>query len=113
MVAPVCTGRLIGYARVSTDDQDLALQIDSLTSLGVNPHFIFTDKMSGAKTDRPGLDACLAKLQLGDTLVVGGSIDSVVPCTTWSSLLANCAIEVSAFDRSAMGSSTPRARREN
>src|SRR6476660_9319463 len=70
MVAPVLTGRLIGYARVSTDDQDHALQIDSLTSLGIKRDVIFTDKMSGAKTDRPGLDACLAKLQLGDTLVV-------------------------------------------
>ena len=70
MVAPVPTGRLIGYARVSTDDQDLALQIDSLTNLGINRDVIFSDKMSGAKADRPGLDACLAKLQLGDTLVV-------------------------------------------
>ena len=70
MVAPVPTGRLIGYARVSTDDQDLALQIDSLTSLGINRDVIFTDKLSGAKTDRPGLDACLARPQQGDTLVV-------------------------------------------
>jgi DNA invertase Pin-like site-specific DNA recombinase len=70
MVAPVPIGQLIGYARVSTDDQDLALQIDSLTSLGINRDVIFTDKMSGAKTDRPGLDACLATLQQGDTLVV-------------------------------------------
>jgi DNA invertase Pin-like site-specific DNA recombinase len=70
MVAPVCTGRLIGYARVSTDDQDLTLQIDSLTSLGINRDSIFTEKISGAKTDRPGLDACLGMLQPGDTLVV-------------------------------------------
>src|SRR6476659_821633 len=70
MVAPVLTGRLIGYARVSTDDQDLTLQIDSLTSIGIKRDDIFTDKVSGAKTDRPGLGACLAKLQRGDTLVV-------------------------------------------
>jgi DNA invertase Pin-like site-specific DNA recombinase len=70
MVAPVSTGRWIEYARVSTDDQDLTLQIDSLISLGINREMIFTDKTSGAKTDRPGLDACIAKLQLGDTLVV-------------------------------------------
>jgi DNA invertase Pin-like site-specific DNA recombinase len=70
MVAPVCPGRLIGYARVSTDDQDLALQIDSLTSLGINPNDIFTEKISGAKTDRPELSASLKKLQQGDTLVV-------------------------------------------
>src|SRR6266480_5691131 len=70
MVAPVPNGRLVGYARVSTNDQDLTLQIDSLTTLGINHDDIFTEKISGAKTDRPGLDACLAKLQQGDTLVV-------------------------------------------
>ena len=61
---------LVGYARVSTDDQDLTLQIDSLIGLGVNRDEIFTDKVSGAKTERPGLDACLGHLQQGDTLVV-------------------------------------------
>jgi DNA invertase Pin-like site-specific DNA recombinase len=70
MVAPVPNGRLIGYARVSTDDQDLSLQIDSLNGLGINRDDIFTEKISGAKTDRPQLDACLAKLQQGDMLVV-------------------------------------------
>src|SRR5262245_19765778 len=70
MVAPVLSGRLVGYARVSTDDQDLSLQIDSLTGLGIDRDVIFTEKVSGAKTDRPQLDACLAKLQKGDTLVV-------------------------------------------
>jgi DNA invertase Pin-like site-specific DNA recombinase len=70
MVAPILTGRLVGYARVSTDDQDLALQIDSLLGLGVSRDAVFTDKVSGAKTERPGLDACLAHLQHGDTLVV-------------------------------------------
>ena len=63
MFAPVLDGRLVGYARVSTDDQDLTLQIDSLTGLGINRDDIFTEKISGAKTDRPQLDACLAKLQ--------------------------------------------------
>ena len=62
MVAPVLNGRLVGYARVSTNDQDLTLQIDSLTGLGINPDDIFTD--------RPELNACLANLQQGDTLVV-------------------------------------------
>ena len=62
MVAPVLGGRLVGYAHVSTDDQDLSLQIDSLTGLGISLDDIFTEKISGAKTDRPQLDACLAKL---------------------------------------------------
>jgi DNA invertase Pin-like site-specific DNA recombinase len=46
MVAPVPTGRLIGHARVSTDDQDLAFQIDSLTSIAINRDDIFTEKIS-------------------------------------------------------------------
>src|ERR1700675_3547736 len=70
MVAPVLNGRLVGYARVSSDDQDLTLQIDSLTNLGINPNDIFTEKFSEAKTDRRELNACLANLQQGDTLVV-------------------------------------------
>jgi DNA invertase Pin-like site-specific DNA recombinase len=70
MIAPVPDGCLIGYARVSTDDQNLSLQIDSLTGLGIEREDIFTEKISGAKTGLPQLDACLAKLQPGDTLVV-------------------------------------------
>jgi DNA invertase Pin-like site-specific DNA recombinase len=70
MTQPAFRGRLVGYARVSTDDQDLSLQMDSLIGLGISDDDIFTDKASGAKTERPGLGACLAKLQQGDTLVV-------------------------------------------
>ena len=63
-------GRLLGYARVSTDDQDLSLQIDALTKHGIQSSNIFMDKLSGAKTDRPGLAKCLEALQNGDILVV-------------------------------------------
>lgn len=59
-----------GYARVSTDDQDLSLQIDALVRYGINARDIFTDKISGAKEDWPGLTKCLATLRPGDTLVV-------------------------------------------
>ena len=62
--------RLVGYARVSTQDQDLALQIDALIRCGVAKELIFTDKASGAKHQRPGLDACLVQLQAGDILLV-------------------------------------------
>ena len=63
-------GRIIGYARVSTDDQDLSLQLDALEQQGIPKSLICTDKLSGAKADRPGLEKCLDILQPGDTLAV-------------------------------------------
>ena len=62
--------KLIGYARVSKQDQDLQLQIDALLKAGCQKNDIYIDKVSGAKTERPGLDACLKSLQEGDTLIV-------------------------------------------
>lgn len=59
---------LIGYARVSTGDQKLALQHDALNGAGCER--TFDDHASGAKTDRPGLAEALAYLRAGDTLVV-------------------------------------------
>ena len=61
-------GRLIGYARVSTLDQSLDLQIDELKAAGCKK--IFTDKISGARAERPGLDGCIKTLKEGDTLMV-------------------------------------------
>lgn len=62
--------KLIGYARVSTQEQELQLQIDALEKAGCIKSQIFVDKISGAKIERPGLDQCLAKLETGDTLIV-------------------------------------------
>jgi DNA invertase Pin-like site-specific DNA recombinase len=62
--------RLIGYARVSTNGQELRLQTDALQQAGVPRKLIFVDKVSGAKSARPGLDECLGQLREGDTLVV-------------------------------------------
>jgi predicted site-specific integrase-resolvase len=70
MIAASDGTRLVGYARVSTQDQDLALQIDALLKCGVAKDLIFTDKASGATHQRPGLDTCLAKLRDGDVLLV-------------------------------------------
>jgi len=64
------TPRFIGYSRVSTDDQDLSLQVDALLRFGVSSEQIFSDKISGSKEERPGLNACLDSLKCGDTLVV-------------------------------------------
>lgn len=58
---------LVGYARVSTEDQALDSQLDDLK---VRCGKVFTDKMSGKKADRPGLKQCLDYLRPGDTLVV-------------------------------------------
>ena len=61
---------LYGYARVSTDDQELDLQIDDLKKAGCDEANIYSEKVSGAKSDRPALDACIAELEKGDTLLV-------------------------------------------
>ena len=64
------SGKLIGYARVSTEDQNLDLQIDALKKAGCHKKDIFVDKVSGAKSDRPGLNSCIESLNEGDTLLV-------------------------------------------
>jgi len=59
---------LIGYARVSTQDQNLELQVDALTKAGCKK--IFDDKISGSRAERPGLTKALEMLREEDTLVV-------------------------------------------
>ncbi len=61
---------LIGYARVSTTGQDLALQLDALREAGCEEQRIYRDVGSGSITDRPQLTACLDYLRASDTLVV-------------------------------------------
>lgn len=62
---------LIGYARCSTDKQDLAAQREALLRLGVAPDRIYTDHgFTGTNRARPGLDQALAAVRNGDTLVV-------------------------------------------
>ena len=63
-------GKLIGYMRVSTKEQDNALQYNSLVANGVKPDDIFQDTISGSKISRVGLDKCLDSLVPGDVLLV-------------------------------------------
>ena len=59
---------LVGYARVSTHEQNPALQADALKQAGCQK--VFEDKISGAKAERPGLAAALEYVRKGDTLLV-------------------------------------------
>ena len=65
------TNTLIGYARCSTDKQDLLVQEEALLKLGIAPDRIYTDRgFTGTNRARPGLDQALAAVRSGDTLVV-------------------------------------------
>ena len=59
---------LVGYARVSTQDQNLDLQLSALKKIGCKK--FYTDKMSGTRANRPGLQLTLEVMRKGDTLVV-------------------------------------------
>ncbi|CEG59183.1 recombinase family protein [Legionella fallonii] len=61
-------GLKYGYARVSTKEQNLDLQVDALTKAGC--HKIFREVAKGAKTDRPKLNELLSVLKSGDTLII-------------------------------------------
>lgn len=69
-VLPPVTGRLIGYARVSTEDQNLQAQIDALSAVGVLDDNMHAEKRSAAAKRRPALEDALADCRPGDTLVV-------------------------------------------
>ena len=65
------TALLIGYARCSTDEQDLTVQREGLAGLGVTPDRIYVDHgLTGCNRERPGLREALAACRDGDTLVV-------------------------------------------
>jgi DNA invertase Pin-like site-specific DNA recombinase len=68
--ATTSSSRLVGYARASTGQQDLQLQLDALKAAGVSKANLCTDKITGSKASRPGLDQCLRQLKPGDILVV-------------------------------------------
>lgn len=62
--------RLFGYARVSTSQQSLDIQIQALKEVGVIDSRILTDKATGSNLKREGLDALRAKVEQGDTILV-------------------------------------------
>ena len=61
---------LIGYARVSKGEQNLDSQVDALLQYGCLKKNIYVDKISGSKSERPGLGKCLEIIQPEDTLVI-------------------------------------------
>ena len=62
--------RLFGYARVSTSQQSLDIQVRALKDAGVKANRIFTDKASGRSSDRKGLDLLRMKVEEGDVILV-------------------------------------------
>jgi DNA invertase Pin-like site-specific DNA recombinase len=86
-------GHLLGYARVSTTDQHLHVQVDALIAAGC--YRVFTETASGARADRPALAQVLDQLRPGDTLVVwkldrlGRSLRHLVDTVTG---LAECGV---------------------
>jgi hypothetical protein len=74
---------LVGYARCSTDQQDLTAQHDGLLGLGVKADRIYLDHgLTGTNSDRPGLREALAACRAGDTLVVTKLDRLEGPCLT-------------------------------
>jgi DNA invertase Pin-like site-specific DNA recombinase len=74
ITAPSMTSTQLGYARVSTDHQSLDQQLDALSTVGVDPKRVYSDKLSGTSTreQRPGLAALLDYARPGDAIVVVG-----------------------------------------
>lgn len=64
------TARRYGYQRVSTAAQTLDRQTDALVAEGIDPDLIFSDKISGTKERRPGLDELLKQVRAGDSVTV-------------------------------------------
>ncbi len=60
----------LGYARVSTDSQNLDRQIDALIAAGVSRKHLYCEKMTGTKADRPELNRMINDLETGDTVII-------------------------------------------
>jgi predicted site-specific integrase-resolvase len=75
-------GHLLGYARVSTTDQQPQLQVDALQAAGC--YRVFTETASGARADRPTLEQFLDQLRPGDTWSSGSLTAWAGRCGIWS-----------------------------
>ncbi len=89
-------GMKYGYARVSTEDQNAAMQHTALRQAGCKT--IFTDELFGAMTKRPALLRCLKKLERGGTLGLflnarGSSTGGAAACATSYPCSTGCVIE--------------------
>jgi len=62
--------RSFGYARVSTSQQSLEIQIQTLKDAGVKESRIFSDKLTGSNLDRIGLNSLMARVEEGDTILI-------------------------------------------
>ena len=69
---------------LAEDHQRVDLQRDALVAAGIDHRHLHTDKVSGARNERPGLKACLDYLNAGDTLLVWSSTGSDVRCPSWT-----------------------------
>lgn len=112
MDTEAATGTLLGYARVSTNHQSLDAQADALTAAGVDPDRIYSDKLTGSRMSRPGLDDLLSYVRTGDVVVVTG-IDrlgrSAAEVMTTVKTLLDKGIVIRAI-REGVDSSTPTGR---
>ena len=94
---------MVGYARVSMDDQSNQRQIDGIVKFGVDPLDIFTDMASGRDMKRPGWEACWKDLRDGDLLVIHAidrlGRDMLQVCQTLKDLHEKgCALKVLSMD---------------
>src|SRR3954471_6227500 len=85
---------MIGYARISTTDQTLDLQLDALQKAGCAK--IFTDTASGAKAERKGLEEAISYVRAGDTIVVWRLDDLADPFNILSRRLVSSTLKASA-----------------
>lgn len=95
-------GTLYGYARVSTQDQQLARQLDALEAFGVQPDHLFADKASGKDFDRPAWIGLTRVLTPGDVLVVksidrlGRNYDEIL--AQWRYVTRDCGASIVVMD---------------